>query len=305
MGPGRCAARPCEPSSAWSRTLPAQLHTPLSRPGWCSSLKDACYDARDDAEACASNPACRAVPRCARSYCQPGDACCLIHSAAECGSTPGCASGGWCGLAYSPCWDRWDNQTCAQLDACEWREWSDGVNEYGWCQVGLQRARAGPQGWGWLLWRESTGRRSQPVPSCTCPHKQLSASAGGHRPLRPARWLSSRVCRCGGRRAWRPHLPLPGTPAVEGGGLPPVCRLPAALCGAHCPSRAHHPAPLHSTPAPALQSSCYDMCRDCSQCMSGVAALPAYLAGLKGDTSKYAAAVRDFCLQVRQGLGGG
>lgn len=82
------------------------------------------------------------------------------------------------------------------------------------------------------------------------------------------------------------------------GGRPAACvqcPVPAALPTPTCLPRST------PTPASALQSSCYDMCRDCSQCLGIVAALPARLAGLKGDTSKYAAAARDFCLQVRQG----
>ena len=56
---------------------------------------------------------------------------------------------------------------------------------------------------------------------------------------------------------------------------------------------------LHALPASSpLQASCYDACRDCRNCMGVVAGLPARLAALNGDTSKYAAAVADFCLKV-------
>ncbi|PRW57206.1 receptor for egg jelly precursor [Chlorella sorokiniana] len=198
-----------EPSCVW-RSYGA---TPWSTPsqGWCASLKDSCFDHRFDREACSSNPSCRAVPRCARSYCQPGDTCCLIHSETECKGTAGCAAGGWCGLAYSPCWNLYNNSTCTEQAGCEWYSgyWADGT-EYGWCQV-----------------------------------------------------------------ATDPCSPHSGSPVACAAVLDadrgiPVCRY---------------------------QASCYDACRDCRDCMDAVAGLPARLAVLNGDTSKYAAAVADFCLK--------
>lgn len=179
--------------------------------GWCASLKDSCFDHRDDREACSSNPSCRAVPRCARSYCQPGDTCCLIHSEAECKGTAGCASGGWCGLAYSPCWNLYTNTSCSEQAGCEWHSysWADGA-EYGWCQV-----------------------------------------------------------------ATDPCSPHAGSPVACAAVLDtdrsiPVCRY---------------------------QTNCYDACSDCRGCMDAVASLPAHLAPLNGDISKYAAAVSDFCFK--------
>lgn len=133
-------------NTGWSlQTRPVHRlihHTP--RTGWCSSLKDTCFDHRFDREACSSNPSCRAVPRCARSYCEPSDACCLIHSATECKGTAGCASGGWCGLAYSPCWNMYNNASCSEQDGCEWRSysWGEGA-DYGWCQVRMLRVGRG------------------------------------------------------------------------------------------------------------------------------------------------------------------
>lgn len=58
--------------------------------------------------------------------------------------------------------------------------------------------------------------------------------------------------------------------------------------------------PFPPCPAPfmPLQSSCYDACRDCRECMDAVAGLPARLASLNGDTSKYAAAASEFCFKV-------
>lgn len=58
-------------------------------------------------------------------------------------------------------------------------------------------------------------------------------------------------------------------------------------------------------PSTPPQTNCYDACSDCRGCMDAVASLPAHLAPLNGDISKYAAAVSDFCFKVGCQVQGG
>lgn len=158
------------------------------------------------------------MPRCDVSYCQENDQCCLIHSAAECTATPGCATSGWCSLTASDCWQAWDSQSCSAAPGCTWQSYeytqADGTSASGgWCSVGED--------------------------PCS------------------------------------PHY-----------GSPIAC---AAVRD-----------PRRGTPLCHYQSSCYDACRNCRECMDGVGSfISDVLPSLNGDTTKYAQAIRDFCNQVR------
>lgn len=119
------------------------VHSAHSPPGptagWCTSVRDVCYDYSNDPEACTTAPQCRAVPRCSRSYCRADDQCCLTQGATECNSKPGCATSGWCGLTTSECWYQWDEASCAaQGNTCMWQTYTPDAGSgpvSGWCSV--------------------------------------------------------------------------------------------------------------------------------------------------------------------------
>lgn len=119
-----------------SSSLPPRPNPPdpnPTQPGYCASLKDRCYDYRNDADACAADPGCRSVPRCSNSGCSLGDECCLTHSSSECRANPSCASSNYCGLAFSPCWDKYEQAACTARKGCNWQSSSDGTQQWGWC----------------------------------------------------------------------------------------------------------------------------------------------------------------------------
>ncbi|KAL4452032.1 hypothetical protein ABPG75_007694 [Micractinium tetrahymenae] len=129
-----CSAFMSQPTCELSPDCLWHRYPDASYPGWCTSARDSCSDYSNDADACTASPACRAVPRCARSYCHPDDQCCLTSSLAECRATPGCGASSWCALTSSPCWYAWDAAACANTTGCAWQA-SEGSPSGGWCTV--------------------------------------------------------------------------------------------------------------------------------------------------------------------------
>ena len=92
-----------------------------------------------------------------------------------------------------------------------------------------------------------------------------------------------------------------------------LCKFQVSgVCGGkqsvHCECFAHprlspSPSPTLPFPHPSLphvQPACYDACQSCSRCIEGVAEFSASaLPALEGNAATLAAAIRDFCAQVR------
>ena len=123
--------------AAWPNALPTHTAASSLAAGTLQPLtRTAPFPRSNDAAACTANPNCKAAPRCARASCEEGDSCCLVHDMDTCRSTRGCNAGGYCSLAYSPCWEQRSASGCNSTAGCSW-QYGDGYSSTasGWCQT--------------------------------------------------------------------------------------------------------------------------------------------------------------------------
>ena len=191
---------------------------------------------------------------------------------------PGLRAAGWCSSTRDACWDySGDAEACTSAPSCR----SVPRCDVSHCERG---------------------------DACCLIHSadECAATGGcattGWCSLATSDCWSADTCAAAAGCSWQSYEYQAADGGTASGGW---CSVAADPCSQHSGAPIACAAvrdPRRGTPVCRYQSSCYDACRTCRGCLSGVGDFArTVLPGLGGNTSLYAQAVRDFCAAVRLG----